>query len=146
MPDPTTTTDQQQPQAGEQCDCGSGCGKPEVCLACPECAKRMRDEQHSGIPWQIGLSGPLDWECCVKINELEATVARQAEQIERLQRPIPMELQCPYFTCRMPHVDKGEWATRPHKTHRCTYCGHDWRPANVPTVGVESLAALETDR
>ena len=51
--------------------------------------------------------------------------------------PIPMVLACP--TCHERHVDEGEWATRPHKTHLCSRCGALFRPANVPTVGVAVL-------
>lgn len=56
--------------------------------------------------------------------------------------PIPMLLWCP--KCHTQHVDEGEWATiRTHKTHLCAKCGHEWRPANVETVGVESLPDLK---
>lgn len=50
-----------------------------------------------------------------------------------------MLLWCP--KCHAPHVDEGIWATRPHKTHLCSSygCGHTWRPANIPTVGVLDL-------
>jgi len=34
------------------------------------------------------------------------------------------------------HIDKGEWATKPHRTHLCEFCGHKWRPEEYPTVGV----------
>jgi len=51
--------------------------------------------------------------------------------------PIPMLLYCP--KCLLKHVDYGEWAARPHKTHWCANCHHEWRPANVHTVGVTDL-------
>lgn len=51
--------------------------------------------------------------------------------------PIPMMLACP--RCHRSHVDKDQWATYPHRTHRCESCETEWRPANVPTVGVASL-------
>lgn len=64
--------------------------------------------------------------------------------------PIPMALYCP---AGHRHLDLGEWATRPHRTHQCQavvyeggpdgrgeyVCGLEWRPANFPTVGVEKL-------
>jgi hypothetical protein len=68
-------------------------------------------------------------------------------------KPVPMVLFCPNGHA---HVDEGEWATKPHKTHRCErrcyeahrgpdsgdkVCGLEWRPANFPTVGVRSLEA-----
>lgn len=58
--------------------------------------------------------------------------------------PLPMVLHCP--ECKQQHIDVGEFATRPHRTHRCTAeagngpgCGHEWRPALVRTVGVKEL-------
>lgn len=51
--------------------------------------------------------------------------------------PIPMILYCPI--CCYQHLDEEEWATRPHKTHQCQHCSHEWRPANVATVGVAEL-------
>lgn len=48
--------------------------------------------------------------------------------------PIPLVLYCP--VCGAPHVDEGEWATTPHKTHQCQSCRHEWRPFTYPTVGV----------
>jgi len=53
--------------------------------------------------------------------------------------PIPMLLRCPAQDCGSIHLDEDEWAVRPHKTHQCQICGEEWRPANVPTVGVVSL-------
>ena len=55
----------------------------------------------------------------------------------RSETPIPMILYCP--ECSSIHVDEGEWTTRPHKTHQCQTCWNEWRPANVPTVGVKAL-------
>lgn len=61
--------------------------------------------------------------------------------------PIPMILHCPM--CHTRHIDEGEFATRAHHTHACQgylphdsrrrRCGNVWRPALVPTVGVEAL-------
>ena len=51
--------------------------------------------------------------------------------------PIPMLIVCP--RCGAQHVDKDEWATKPHRTHRCDACGREWRPSNLPTVGVDKL-------
>lgn len=51
---------------------------------------------------------------------------------------IPMVLHCP--RCHEQHIDRDTWATpeRSHRTHLCS-CGHTWKPANVPTAGVEKL-------
>lgn len=31
------------------------------------------------------------------------------------------------------------WLNPPHKSHRCNFCNHVWRPADVPTNGVIKL-------
>jgi hypothetical protein len=51
--------------------------------------------------------------------------------------PVPMMLHCPM--CHARHIDEGELATHPHKTHACQTCGVLWRPAIVATVGVHFL-------
>lgn len=55
--------------------------------------------------------------------------------------PIPMIIHCPM--CRARHIDKGEFATKHHHTHACQECGHVWRPAIVPTVGVQFLPGFK---
>lgn len=57
---------------------------------------------------------------------------------------IPMVLHCPY--CHTQHLDKGEWATKAHTSHRCHVCRAIWRPTTVPTVGVESVPPGRHDR
>lgn len=51
--------------------------------------------------------------------------------------PLPVVLFCP--VCRAQHVDRGMWATLPHRRHRCAHCDHVWLAALVETVGVEGL-------
>lgn len=57
--------------------------------------------------------------------------------------PIPMVLFCP--ACTAQHIDapqpEKDWDNPPHRSHECQFCGHIWRPADVPTTGV---AAIET--
>lgn len=72
------------------------------------------------------------------------------------QEPIPMVLHCP--ACGLQHIDAPDrlenivhassgtivdqlWTNPPHRSHLCHGCGHIWRPADVPTVGV---AAVQT--
>lgn len=58
--------------------------------------------------------------------------------------PIPLLLYCPAGHL---HIDEGEWAERPHKTHQCQVfddllgakCDLKWRPSQRPTVGVAKL-------
>lgn len=57
--------------------------------------------------------------------------------------PIPMILHCP--ECRARHVDVGEFATKVHHTHSCQICGFTWRPAVVPTVGVQFLPGFKNE-
>ena len=48
--------------------------------------------------------------------------------------PVPMVMLCP--KCCLEHLDVGEWAVRPHRTHRCAGCKHEWTPEEFATVGV----------
>jgi hypothetical protein len=59
------------------------------------------------------------------------------------QRPIPMILTCP--SCSYRHIDVGEFATKVHHTHACQHCGMIWRPAIVPTVGVQFLPGFKNE-
>lgn len=53
-------------------------------------------------------------------------------------QPIDIVLFCP--ACALQHVDAPEpgsdWTNPPHKSHLCHGCGTVWRPADVPTNGV----------
>lgn len=60
-----------------------------------------------------------------------------AENPRVMNEPIPMFLTCP--ACCARHIDEGEFATKLHHTHSCQACGLTWRPAIVPTVGVQFL-------
>lgn len=52
-----------------------------------------------------------------------------------------MLLWCP--ACGARHYDLGEFASKPHHTHACQSCGLVWRPAIVPTVGVQFLPGFK---
>ncbi len=54
---------------------------------------------------------------------------------------VPMRLRCEQ--CHELHVDAGAFATKPHHTHACQFCGAVWRPAIVPTVGVRFLPGFK---
>lgn len=62
---------------------------------------------------------------------------------QRVESPVPMRLLCP--ECRTLHIDEGEFATKLHHTHACQSCGNVWRPAIVPTVGVQFLPGFKND-
>jgi hypothetical protein len=58
------------------------------------------------------------------------------------ETPIDMLLFCPQ--CGAQHVDAPEplngWTNPPHKSHLCHNCQTIWRPADVPTNGVATVA------
>jgi hypothetical protein len=54
---------------------------------------------------------------------------------------LPLILHCPL--CHARHIDEGEFATKAHHTHACQSCGHVWRPAIAPTVGVQFLPGFK---
>lgn len=58
-------------------------------------------------------------------------------KIDNPAAPVPILLHCP--ECNERHIDRGEFATKVHHTHSCQFCGMTWRPAVVPTVGVQFL-------
>ena len=57
------------------------------------------------------------------------------------QPPIDMVLHCP--ACGLQHIDAplGAWGNPPHASHLCqnSLCRHQWRPADVPTNGVQAV-------
>lgn len=58
------------------------------------------------------------------------------------KEPVPMLLHCPM--CGARHVDVA-LANKSHHTHACQSCGHCWRPAIVPTVGVQFLPGFKDE-
>jgi hypothetical protein len=75
---------------------------------------------------------------------LSERIVERDEQLERAEKhPVPMILYCPMCTER--HIDEGSHATRSHKSHACQHCGHVWRPALVPTIGVKFLPGFQNE-
>ena len=126
---------------------------------CPDCENtgyEMRDDERVDCPtckgrgW-VSAEGPTKKPCVgcqdgwrpgeCKIcsptanDEYEFMVGVRAPA----SAPIAMMLDCP--ACEALHVDEGEWATRPHKTHQCQGCGHEWRPVPYATVGIRPAEA-----
>jgi len=66
--------------------------------------------------------------------------------VEVAQVPVstPMLLWCP--ECSTRHIDEGAFAEKLHHTHACQSCGHVWRPAIAPTVGVRFLPGFKNDQ
>lgn len=84
-----------------------------------------------------------------KVSSAQGTVVLLAAELdklrdEKLQQPVataptPLRMRLRCEKCGELHIDKGEWATKPHKHHRCEKCGLVWQPALVHTVGVQFL-------
>jgi len=84
-------------------------------------------------------------------SDLPATVMRKLQAVIDKQAPEPVDmiLHCP--TCLHQHIDRDEgqhvaphtspalWRNPPHRSHLCGNCGFVWRPADVPTNGVETI-------
>lgn len=62
---------------------------------------------------------------------------------EAANDPIPLLLWCP--CCNTRHIDEGENALRPHRTHACQNCGALWAVSVVPTVGVRFLPGCKNE-
>jgi hypothetical protein len=79
-----------------------------------------------------------------EVRELRGRVAALAAQAAgTVVSPVPMVLNCP--ACGARHVDRGEYASRPHHTHACQTCGVCWRPGVASTVGVQFLPGFRDD-
>lgn len=89
----------------------------------------------------LKVSGPF----VQRQRAIGAALAAAAEPapVETPTDPIPLLLWCP--ECGGRHIDAGEFATKPHHTHACQYCGHCWRPAIVNTVGVQFLPGFRNE-
>lgn len=60
-------------------------------------------------------------------------------------KPIDMVLFC--ANCGAQHIDVATetWPNEPHRSHRCRYCEHIWRPADVATNGVAAVKTRGKD-
>lgn len=101
--------------------------------------------QHANVAHLIKEDTPIatitEWIIESRDSDRTAELRKNEELEERFQQPIPMLLACP--SCGERHIDKGEFATKSHHTHSCQHCGHTWRPALVPTVGVQFLPGFK---
>jgi hypothetical protein len=82
-------------------------------------------------------------ELCGSCLHNRSAIALLNRQLGDKCAPIPMRLHCPL--CHELHVDQGTFATKPHRDHVCQHCGHVWRPALVPTVGVQFLPGYKDE-
>ncbi len=81
-------------------------------------------------------------------RSLEDVILHLRRDLADKSKPIDMVLHCP--VCSLQHIDApvveirgGEqchdWDNPPHRSHLCHGCGHIWRPADVPTNGVQAI-------
>lgn len=117
--------------------------EPKVYMAPDDnvCRVTVQTKANSGV---VHLSTR---ETHMYLNEQEAALMLEGLKAWRgdtspiVTAPIPMLLWCP--ECGLRHIDEGEFATKLHHTHACQGCGHVWRPAIVPTVGVRFLPGFK---
>lgn len=76
------------------------------------------------------------WRAAVLDQQVSEMVKREEEIRKSKESPLKMLLNCPQ--CKEQHIDKDEWATKPHMTHLCEFCGYKWRPDYRYTVGVSA--------
>lgn len=105
-----------------------GINHAQVCVALIGDANAQRIRDTLPLAWPMGGGS--------EICELDGIII-QLMGMRRGEEPIPLILTCP--ACGVRHVDKGDFATKPHHTHACQGCGLPWRPAKVATVGVQFL-------
>lgn len=91
-------------------------------------------------PWPCHRKPRREW--CDR-EGLGGFMGHTCVPVEMVRTPIPMLLWCP--ECGARHVDVGRWAIKSHHTHACQSCGMVWRPAVVPTVGVQYLPEFKND-
>ncbi len=70
------------------------------------------------------------------------SIAGERAMAKAIAEPIKMLLWCP--ECGKRHVDVA-LAMKPHHTHACQHCGHVWRPAIEPTIGVQFLPGFKDE-
>lgn len=77
----------------------------------------------------------------VRHEDAEAAI----EVVRATPAPINMILHCP--KCHVQHIDAPEtcWTNPPHRSHLCHACGCIWRPADIPTNGVERITTVGKD-
>ncbi len=106
-------------------------GRPRFFLACITCATLLH-ESTTGLISRI--DGHLEWTPRAPVIKAPPVAVK----------PTAMRLPCP--SCHQLHIDTGDFATEPHRTHSCQNCGEVWRPALVPTVGVRFLPGYKNEK
>lgn len=87
-----------------------------LCPTCAEMAKKAEVELERESARALTLAK----------NVLAQHILKGGLMRTKLNEPVKLVLYCP--VCQKQHLDEGEWAVRPHKTHLCLGCGHQWDP------------------
>ena len=91
------------------------------------------------VTWELSEGHPLPEASPYWRAQEFANIAMEA--LAEHSAPIDMVLYCP--ECFEQHIDKPQpekgWDNPPHRSHECQVCEHVWRPADVPTNGVEAI-------
>ena len=101
-------------------------------------------KERFGAPAAKELYAPIQKMAEVQGDQVASVTKLAEEKLATISpvKSIPLALSCP--KCGEAHIDEGEWATKPHRTHQCQACKHEWRPYNYHTVGVnhETIKAI----
>ena len=124
--------------------------------SCPSCAVSAYERALGEIDFAVDEADGVDtkdsnyasgFEC---FYSPDAVVERVKHALKRSDYSLRIIAICPI--CQLQHIDEGEWATRPHRRHRCVDgpfgkgCGYEWTIAAIPTVGVRSEDLRITNR
>jgi len=120
--------------------------------------KTLREAAMQALPVLESATSFVSKKCRDHHGKTVADLRTALPLREDPQAPIDMVLHCP--ACGQQHIDAPEfnsqrrdafpsstgeddpalsWTNPPHRSHLCHGCGHIWRPADVPTNGVQEI-------
>ncbi len=104
--------------------------------------RQMFDITRHRVCDALGIDRAHSWSSIESFCKQAAQIQLKVES-DKIAEPIPMILICP--GCLARHIDEGDFKTKSHHTHACQSCGFVWRPAIVPTIGVQFLPGFKND-
>jgi hypothetical protein len=119
-------------------------GRPRFFVGCDSCQELLHEATTGPVErmdQHLSHRSTNPRDASVPIPDLSRPLNEIAELKQKLAQPIALRLNCP--DCGHLHIDEGEFATKPHHTHACQFCGNVWRPAIVNTVGVQFLPGFK---